>query len=92
MVDKIIPMARDYKNREEIMALIDVKEVEATAKKEIAEEVKKTAVGKLKELYGRREKAQLALRNIEREINSYLADVADLAVYETAGVDTTSDK
>lgn len=74
------------------MALIDVKEVEATAKKEIAEEVKKTAVGKLKELYGRREKAQLALRNIEREINSYLADVADLAVYETAGVDTTSDK
>lgn len=71
------------------MTLVDVKGIQEQAQKEIREEVTKNAVAKLKELYGKKEKAALVLKNIEREIESYLADVADLATYESAGVDTT---
>jgi hypothetical protein len=72
------------------MSLIDVKQIQAEAKKELAEEQTKRAKEKLKELYQRREKAQLCLKNIDREIESYLNEVAELAVYESAGVDVTS--
>lgn len=70
------------------MSLIDVKEVQALAKKEIAEETAKAAVTKLKELYRQRERAALVLKNIDREIEAYLKDVSELTVYEAAGVDT----
>lgn len=72
------------------MSLIDVKQIEAQAKKEIGEETSKAAVDKLKGLYRTREKAVLALKNIDREIAGYLADVSTNAVYESAGVDTTA--
>jgi hypothetical protein len=72
------------------MTLIDVKAVQEQARKEISEEVTKKAVEKLKDLYSRREKAQLVLKNIEREIDGYLAEITELTVYESAGVDTGS--
>ena len=71
------------------MSLIDIKAIEQQAKKEMSEEISKAAVEKLKTLYRTKEKAALALKNIEREIESYLADVHDNMVYETAGIDTT---
>lgn len=71
------------------MALLDVKEIEKQARKEINEERSKVAVGKLKELYTRKEKAVLVLKNVEREIDAYLAEVADLTTYEEAGVDVS---
>lgn len=70
------------------MTLIDVKAIQDAARKEIAEETTKAAVAKLKELYARKEKAALVLRNIEREIDSYLADVSELTVYAAAGINT----
>lgn len=66
--------------------LIDVKEVERKAKEEIAKEAAEEAVKKLKELYLKKEKAHLVVKNIDREIQSYLGDVADAQVYESAGV------
>lgn len=71
------------------MALIDVKAIQEKARQEITEERSKQAVEKLKELYAKKEKAQLVLRNVDREIESYLADVSDLTTYEAAGVDTS---
>lgn len=70
------------------MTIIDVTAIEATARKEIAEEITKTAVVRLKELYSKREKALLVLRNIEKEITAYKTDILENAVYESAGVDT----
>ena len=70
------------------MTLVDVKAIQETARKEIVEEASKTAVEKLKELYRKKEKAALVLKNIDREIDSYLADVTELVTYEQAGVDT----
>lgn len=67
--------------------LIDVKALEAQAKSEIAEQLKKEAVVKLKELYLKKEKAELVVRNIETEIARYLADVSNNVVYSAAGVD-----
>ena len=69
------------------MALIDVNEIERKAREEISKEVTDTAVTKLKELFTKREKAALVLRNIEKEIAAYKADIADNAVYESAGID-----
>jgi hypothetical protein len=74
------------------MALIDVKAIQDAAKKEIAEETTKVAVTKLKELYARKEKATLVLRNIDREIEQYLADVSELTVYAAAGVSIDAGK
>jgi hypothetical protein len=69
------------------MSLIDVKQIQAEAKKELAEAQSKQAKEKLKTLYHTREKAHLALKNIDREIESYLNEVSELATYEAAGVD-----
>lgn len=69
--------------------MMDVKEIESLAKKEIQEESQKAAVTKLKELYRSRERAALVLRNIDREIKAYLEDVNDNVVYEGAGVNVT---
>lgn len=69
--------------------LLDATAIQKKAKEELAKEAGDKAKEKLKELYIREEKAALALRNIRREIDLYLADVADLAVYEAAGVDTS---
>lgn len=69
------------------MALIDVNAIEEQARKEMAEEITETAVAKLKELYSKREKALLVLKNVDREIESYKADIAENAVYQSAGVD-----
>ena len=70
------------------MALIDVKAIQEQAKKEVVEEAQKLAVTKLKELYNRREKAALVLKNIDREIDGYLSDVSEMTIYEAAGVVT----
>lgn len=70
------------------MALIDIKAVQTQAKKEIVEEAMKGATEKLKELYRRKEKAVLVLKNVDREIDSYLSEVSELTIYESAGVDT----
>jgi hypothetical protein len=71
------------------MTLVDVKAIEQQAKKEIAEETSKAAVNKLKELYRHREKAALVVKNLDREIDGYLAEVSEATIYESAGVDTT---
>lgn len=71
------------------MALVDVKEIERLAKKEIAEETSKAAVAKLKDLYRQREKAALIVKNLDREIDGYLASVSESEIYASAGVDTT---
>lgn len=71
------------------MALIDIKGIQAQAKKEIVEETSKKAIEKLKELYRQQEKARLVLKNLDREIAGYLSEVADNVTYEDAGVDTT---
>lgn len=74
------------------MTLIDIKALEQKAKAEIAEEASKAAVEKLKTLYRTREKAVLALKNIDREIAGYLADVADNVTFSQAGCDASTTK
>ena len=71
------------------MTLVNVNEIERLAKKEIAEETSKEAVKKLKELYRSREKAMLVLKNLDKEIEGYLASISENQVYESAGIDTT---
>lgn len=71
------------------MTLVDVKSIQEAAKAEIAKEAQETAVEKLKELYRKKEKAVLVVRNIDREIENYLADVSDNVTYSSAGVETT---
>lgn len=68
------------------MVAIDVNAIEEQARKEISKEITDTAVTKLKELYAKKEKALLVVRNIEREITAYKADIVDNAVYSSAGV------
>lgn len=69
------------------MTIIDVKRIEAEAKKQICDEATEAAIKKLKELYVRRDKAALVLANVEREIEMYLKEVAETSVYRLAGVD-----
>lgn len=69
------------------MALIDVKKLEQDARRELSEEATDTAKERLKGLFSQREKAQLALKNIDRQIKAYLDEVSELATYEAAGVD-----
>lgn len=57
------------------------------AKKEVVEEYEAEAVDQLKVLYRRKEKAQLALKNIDREIDNYLSDIEENAVYKDAGLE-----
>ncbi len=66
--------------------LIDVKEVQELAKKEISKEATAQAVANLKELYRRKEKAELVVKNLDRDIQNYLAQIAELSVYASAGV------
>lgn len=68
------------------MGLVDVKNIEKQARQELVEEQSKVAVERLKDLYQRREKAALVLKNIERDIEKYLADISELVTYEQAGV------
>jgi hypothetical protein len=74
------------------VGLIDAKAIQEKARKELADEQSKKAVEKLKELYQRREKAALVVKNIDREIELYLQDVSELVTYEAAGVDVTAPK
>lgn len=69
--------------------MIDVKEIQKKAKQELSQERSEEAVEKLKELYQKREKALLIVKNIDREIEGYLVDIGENTVYESAGVDTT---
>lgn len=71
------------------MPLIDVKSIQEEARKELCEEATEKAVARLKVLYQTREKAALAIKNIDREIESYLDEVSELATYEAAGVDVS---
>lgn len=71
------------------MPLIDVKEIQEQARKELCQEATDSATRKLKQLYATLEKARLTVRNVEREIESYLNEVSELATYESAGVDVS---
>lgn len=71
------------------MLLIDVKAIQAEARKELNEEATAVAKERLKDLYTTLEKAQLTVKNIKRQIEAYLNEVSELATYEAAGVDTT---
>ena len=62
------------------------------ARKELCDEATERAKIKLKSLYQTREKAQLALKNIDREIQNYLDEVNELTTYEAAGVDVSGAK
>lgn len=50
------------------MALIDVKEAVKKAREEVNDELTGKAIEKLKNLYRKRDMAQVALANIDREI------------------------
>jgi hypothetical protein len=83
-------ISMDHNNYEDMkMALIDVTAVQKEARKELTDEAMKKAKERLKTLYQTEEKAVLALKNIRREIEAYLAEVADLTTYESAGVDVS---
>lgn len=71
------------------MTLIDVKAIQDEARKELCAEATEKAVSRLKQLYQTKEKAQLVLKNIDHEIESYLNEVSELATYEAAGVDVS---
>jgi flagellar biosynthesis chaperone FliJ len=70
--------------------LLDVKEIQAKARAELAEEVTEEAVVKLKELYTKLAKAEQIAKNIKREIDGYLANIEENAVYKAAGVDAAT--
>lgn len=74
------------------MTMIDVKKIQEEAKNEMNQEATETAKEKLKDLYRMEEKAKLALKNIQRQIQSYLNEVSELATYEAAGVNVSSGK
>lgn len=71
------------------MPLLDVKEVQAQAQKENREEAMSAAKERLKELYRRKEKADLVVKNTDKDIARYLQEISELVVYEAAGVDTS---
>lgn len=71
------------------MTLIDVKAIQEAARKELCEEATEVATAKLKSLYQTREKAILAVKNIDRQIEVYMNEVSELATYEAAGVDVS---
>jgi hypothetical protein len=72
------------------MLLIDVKEIQTQAREELCQEAAETAKNRLKGLYQMREKAALALKNIDRQIDAYLNEVSELTTYESAGVDVST--
>lgn len=69
------------------MIALDAKRVQEEARKEIVEERLEEAKEKLKDLYLKEEKASLVLKNIRTEITTYLNEINELSVYESAGVD-----
>lgn len=71
------------------MTLIDVKGIEEKAKKELADEAAKLAVARLKDLYQQRAKAALVVKNLDRQIEDYLAQVSENTTLESAGVDVS---
>ena len=71
------------------MPKIDIDAIEKQAQQEMSEEIVATAVEKLKDLYTKREKALLIVHNIDKEIVAYKIDIAENAVYESAGINTT---
>lgn len=71
------------------MPLIDATAVQKEAKEELAKERMKQAKERLKELYVKEEKAALVVKNIRKEIDSYISEMAELTTYEAAGVDTS---
>jgi hypothetical protein len=73
------------------MTLIDVKGIEEKAKKELADEAAKLAVARLKDLYQQRAKAALVVKNLDRQIEDYLAQVSENTTLQTAGVDVSKD-
>lgn len=72
------------------MPLIDVKQLQEEVRKELNADALEIAKDKLKTLYHTKEKAQLSLKNIERQIEAFLSEVSELATYEAAGVATGS--
>lgn len=58
--------------------MIDIKNVIDTAKKEMREEREKEVKAKLKGLYQHLEHSRVITRNIEREIELYLAELDDV--------------
>jgi len=67
------------------MPLIDIKAIQSEAQKQINEEKHKEAVFRLKDLYLRKAKAELVIKNIDRDIENYLKSVQELVVYASAG-------
>lgn len=74
------------------MALLDISGIQKKAREEINAERTKTAVERLKELYTRHEKAALVVKNLQREIDNYLAEIHELTTYEAAGCDVGKSK
>lgn len=74
------------------MTILDVKKIQSEAKKELVEAATERAKERLKELYQTREKAALALKNIDRQIEAYLDEVSELTTYDSAGVDVLGKK
>ncbi len=66
--------------------LLDVKSIQDQARKELAQEISEEAVEKLKELYTKKAKAEQIVKNIDREISGYLANIEENAVYKAAGI------
>jgi phosphopantetheine adenylyltransferase len=82
----VVPVAHNHQ-KEIAMPLIDATAVQKEAKDELAKERMKQAKEKLKELYVKEEKAGLVLKNIRKEIDNYINEMAELTTYEAAGVD-----
>lgn len=66
--------------------MIDAKQVQQEAQRQLVKEQMEGATEKLKELYSKREKAQLIVRNIDREIDTYLSEIGEAVIYQAAGV------
>lgn len=69
--------------------MINVKELQKEAQKELQKEATDQAKAHLKGLYQTRAKAELTLKNIDRQIEAYLQEVNELATYGAAGVDVS---
>lgn len=66
------------------MKKVDIKALKQQAESEIAEEIQKVAVEKLKELYRSKAKALQVVKNLDREIDSYLSDVEAEVIHSSA--------
>lgn len=70
---------------------INTKLLQQQAQEELNAERTEAAKTYLKSLYIREEKAKLALKNIQKEIKAYIAEIEDLATYQSAGVDVSEE-